>query len=49
MVELASHNSLDAIYVTDRVDGVPCIHLGIQHESAVLETSLTGTLSEDQT
>ena len=48
MVELASHNSLDAIYVTDRVDGVPCIHLGIQHDSADLETSLTGTLSEDQ-
>jgi hypothetical protein len=48
MVELAIHNGLDAIYVTDQVDGVPCIHLGIQHDSADIETSLSGMLTEDQ-
>ncbi len=48
MVELAIHNGLDAIYVTDQLDGVPCVHLGIQHDSADLETSLAGKLSEEQ-
>ena len=48
MVELAIHNGLEAIYVTDQSGGVPCVHLGIQHDSDDLETSLAGKLSEDQ-
>ena len=48
MVELAIHNGLEAIYVTDQAGGVPCVHLGIQHDSADIETSLSGMLTEDQ-